>query len=307
MVLFYPFVRLLTRSTDLLFKLAGQDRQTEEEKVTEDEIRSLIVTGHVEGLIKEEEKEMLESIFKFDDLSADEIMTPRTDVFAVNIDKPLTEQMDTIISEGFSRLPVFKNDIDNIVGVLHVKDILKYANKYGFENIPVEKLIRKPYFVPKHIKIDVMFKKMQATNNQMAILIDEYGGFVGIVTIEDLVEEIVGNIYDEYDEEDKSIQKLDDRTYLVDGGIQIQELNKRLKINIDETDENFDTLGGLITYILGYIPDNDFKEEIKYDNLILKVNKVCSNKIEEVLLTIKMNQKNLKKNERFKNGSALLF
>ncbi|HHZ12047.1 MAG TPA: HlyC/CorC family transporter [Acholeplasmataceae bacterium] len=287
MVLFYPFVRLLTRSTDLLFKLAGQDRQTEEEKVTEDEIRSLIVTGHVEGLIKEEEKEMLESIFKFDDLSADEIMTPRTDVFAVNIDKPLTEQMDTIISEGFSRLPVFKNDIDNIVGVLHVKDILKYANKYGFENIPVEKLIRKPYFVPKHIKIDVLFKKMQATNNQMAILIDEYGGFVGIVTIEDLVEEIVGNIYDEYDEEDKSIQKLDDRTYLVDGGIQIQELNKRLKINIDETDENFDTLGGLITYILGYIPDKDFKEEIKYDNLILKVNKVCSNKIEEVLLTIK--------------------
>lgn len=287
MIVFDPFVKLLTGSTDLLFKLTGNDKQTDEEKVSEDEIRSLIVTGHVEGLINEDEKEMLESIFKFDDLSADEIMTPRIDVFAINIEKPLSEQMDTIISEGFSRIPVYKNDIDNIVGVLHVKDILKYANKHGFENFPIEKLMRKPYFVPKHMKIDVLFKKMQASNNPMAILIDEYGGFVGIVTIEDLVEEIVGNIYDEYDEEDKSIQTVSDKTYLVDGGIQIQELNKRLKINIDETDENYDTLSGLIIFLLGFIPDKNYKDEIEYQNLIFKINKVCSNKIEEVLLTIK--------------------
>jgi putative hemolysin len=287
MVVFNPFVKLLTGSTDLLFKITGSDKQTEEEKVTEDEIRSLIITGHIEGLINEEEKEMLESIFKFDDLSADEIMTPRIDVFAINLDKPLAEQMDMIISEGFSRLPVYKDEIDNIAGVLHVKDILKYANKHGFEDFPIEKLMRKPYFVPKHIKIDVLFKKMQATNNQMAILIDEHGGFVGIVTIEDLVEEIVGNIYDEYDEEDTSIQELDEKTYLVDGGIQIQELNKRLKINIDDTDENYDTLSGLIIYLLGYIPDKSFKEEIKYGNLVFKINKVCSNRVEEVLLTIK--------------------
>jgi putative hemolysin len=287
MIIFNPFVKLLTASTNLLFRITGNDKQTEEEKVSEDEIRSLIITGHIEGLINEAEKEMLESIFKFDDLTADEIMTPRIDVFAINIDKPLSEQMDAIISEGFSRIPVFKNDIDNIVGILHVKDILKHANKYGFENFPIEKLMRKPYYVPKYLKIDILFKKMQATNNPIAILIDEHGGFAGIVTIEDLVEEIVGNIYDEYDEEDRSIQNVDENTYLVDGSIQIQELNKRLKIRIDDANENYDTLSGLIIYLLGYIPDKSFQDIIEYDNLTFKINKVCSNRIEQILLTIK--------------------
>jgi putative hemolysin len=286
MIIFNPFVKLLTASTNIIFKLTGNDKQTDDEKVTEDEIRSLIVTGHVEGLINEDEREMLESIFKFDDLTAEEIMTPRIDVYAINIDKSLYEQLDDIIAEGFSRIPVYRNEIDNIIGILHVKDILKYAKDNGFQNIPVESMMRKPYFVPKYMKIDILFKNMKATNNQIAMLIDEYGGFVGIVTIEDLVEEIVGNIYDEYDEEDKSIQTIDSNTYLVDGSIQIQELNKRLHIKIDDTDEDYDTLSGLIISLLGFIPTINYHKEIPYQNLIFKIHKVRSNRVEEVLITI---------------------
>ena len=147
--------------------------------------------------------------------------------------------------------------------------------------------MRKPYYVPKYLKIDILFKKMQATNNPIAILIDEHGGFAGIVTIEDLVEEIVGNIYDEYDEEDRSIQNVDENTYLVDGSIQIQELNKRLKIRIDDANENYDTLSGLIIYLLGYIPDKSFQDIIEYDNLTFKINKVCSNRLNKSYLRLR--------------------
>lgn len=292
MIITDPFVKLLSASTNLLFRITGNDKQTEDEKVTEDEIRSLIVTGHIEGLINEEEREMLESIFKFDDLTAEQIMTPRIDVYALNIDKPLFEQLDDIISEGFSRIPVYRNDIDNIIGILHIKSILQYAKEHGFENVPVEKLLRKPYFIPKYIKIDILFKNMKASNNQIAILIDEYGGMAGIVTIEDLVEEIVGNIYDEYDEEDKSIQTVDDKTYLVDGAIQIQELNKRLKIVIDENNEEYDTLSGLIINLLGFFPPLNYREEIAYKNMVFKIHKMKSNRVDEVLITLLENKSN---------------
>jgi len=282
-----PFVKMLEASTNFVLRITGMNKPTEDEKVTEDEIRSLIITGHIEGVIKEEEKEMLESIFRFDDLTADAIMTPRINVFAINIEKPLSEYIDEIINRGFTRIPVYERDIDNIIGILHVKDLLREARKNGFENIDIKAIMRKPYFVPEYMKIDVLFRNMQKTKNQIAILIDEYGGSVGIVTIEDVVEEIVGNIYDEYDEVDKTIQSIDEKTYLIDASIQIQELNRRLKLNLDENSEEYDTLGGMVIYLLGYIPTVTYQEEISYNNLILKVHKVNANRIEEILLTIK--------------------
>lgn len=281
-----PFVRLLESSTNLVLKLTGKHKPTAEEKITEDEIRSLIITGHIEGVIKEEEREMLENVFRFDDLTAAAIMTPRINVFAINIEKPLNEYIDEIIARGFTRIPIYERDIDNIIGILHVKDLLREGRNKGFDNINLHDIMRKPYFVPEYMKIDVLFRNMQKTKNQIAILIDEYGGSVGIVTIEDLVEEIVGNIYDEYDIVDESIQAIDEKTYLVNAGIQIQDLNRHLKLKLDENNEEYDTLGGMVINMLGYIPTEAYKEEITYDNLVLKVHKVNANRIEEVLLTI---------------------
>jgi len=266
--------------------LTGKHKPTAEEKITEDEIRSLIITGHIEGVIKEEEREMLENVFRFDDLTAAAIMTPRINVFAINIEKPLNEYIDEIIARGFTRIPIYERDIDNIIGILHVKDLLREGRNKGFDNINLHDIMRKPYFVPEYMKIDVLFRNMQKTKNQIAILIDEYGGSVGIVTIEDLVEEIVGNIYDEYDIVDESIQAIDEKTYLVDAGIQIQDLNRHLKLKLDENNEEYDTLGGMVINMLGYIPTEAYKEEITYDNLVLKVHKVNANRIEEILLTI---------------------
>jgi len=284
-VLATPFVKLLEISTNFILKITGMNKPSESEKVTEDEIRSLIITGHIEGVINENEKEMLESIFRFDDLTADAIMTPRINVFAINIEKPLNEYIDEIINRGFTRIPVYERDIDDIIGILHVKDLFREARKSGFDNIDIKEIMRKPYFVPEYMKIDVLFRNMQKTKNQIAILIDEYGGSVGIVTIEDVVEEIVGNIYDEYDEIDTSIQTIDENTYLIDAGIQIQELNRRLKLHLDENNEEYDTLGGLVIYFLGYIPTESYQEEIEYDGIMLKVHKVNTNRIDEILLT----------------------
>lgn len=285
MIIFRPFVRLLSFVTNLLLKITGKNL-TNEETVSEDEIRRLIITGHTEGLIQESEKEMLESIFRFDDLGAEAIMTPRTNIYAINIERSFTEYLDQVVAQGYTRIPVYRKDIDNIVGILNIKDLFREAKQKGFEKINIEKILRKPYFVPKHIKIDVLFRQMQATNNQMAILIDEYGGLVGLVTIEDLVEEIVGNIYDEYDEEDKSIQEISANTYLVDGGIQIQDLNRRLKLDLDENNEEYDTLGGLIIHLLGYIPTANDLGEIPYRNYVFQIHKLDDNRIEDVLVTV---------------------
>ncbi len=286
MIISSPFVRLLSGSTNLVLKLLGHQKQTEEEKVSEEQIRSMIITGHIEGLIDEEEKAMFDSIFKFDDKVAESIMTPRTNVFAISIDKPVHNYLTQIIKAGFSRIPVYQGDIDNIIGILHVKDLLKAASEVGFKNVNLKQIMREPYFVPSYIKLNLLFKNMKATNNQIAILIDEYGGSVGIVTMEDLVEEIVGNIYDEYDEVDTSIQKLDEESYLIDAAIPIQDLNRSLKLSIDEHNDEYDTLGGLIISILGFIPDETYTDEIYYENLIFKIHKTGNNRIDEVILKI---------------------
>lgn len=294
-----PFVKLLSGSTNIVLRLLGQKKQTEEEKVSEDEIRSMIVTGHIEGLINEDEKDMFDSIFKFDDKIAESIMTPRTNLFALNVEKSVHLSLKQIINEGYSRIPVYEGDIDNIIGILNVKDLLKAASEVGFKNIKLRDIIRQPYFVPSYIKINLLFKNMKATNNQIAILIDEYGGSVGIVTIEDLVEEIVGNIYDEYDEEDKSIQKIDDSNYIIDGSIPLQDLNRTLKLNIDENNEDYDTVSGLIISLLGFIPDESYEKEINYDNLIFKIKKLSNNRIDEVLLTIKPKEEKEEDDEEY--------
>jgi putative hemolysin len=194
-----PFVKLLTASTTFLVRVFGLNLENLEEKVSEEEIRMMINVGKENGVINETEREMLDGIFEFDDTLAREVMTPRTNVFAVDVNMNIEELIDKVLYEQYSRVPVYEEDTDNIVGILYMKDIFSYIRKNIIKDIDIKSLIRPAFFVPETKNIDTLFKELQSTKNYMAILIDEYGGFSGIVTVEDLIEEIMGNIFDEHD------------------------------------------------------------------------------------------------------------
>jgi putative hemolysin len=281
-----PFVKLLTFSTNLLLRLFAINSENLEEKVSEEEIRSLIEVGEETGIINEIEKDMIDSIFEFDDTLAKEIMTPRTHVFDLDINTSSLEMIDKIIEEQYSRIPVYDDDSDNIIGVLYMKDIFSHIKSNNLENLDIRSLLRPAYFVPETKKIDSLFKELQATNNHMAIIIDEYGGFSGIVTIEDLVEEIMGNISDEHDVSDEYIKKVDNTTYLVNGLAPIDDVNKVFNQAISSSD--FDTIGGFIITLLGSIPKENEVISIEYENLLINVTKITENRIEELNISIKL-------------------
>ena len=279
-----PFVKLLSGSTNTLVKLSGIKTDNLEEEVSKEEIKSLIEVGQEQGVINETEKEMIQGIFDFDDTLAKEVMTPRTDVFMINIETPIDKIKKQIMEENFSRIPVYEEDSDNIIGILYIKDFYAEALDKGIENINIREMLRKPYFVPETKNIDDLFKELQSTKNHMAILIDEYGGFSGIVTIEDLIEEVMGNIFDEYDESEPDIKKLDSNTYLVNGLLPIGELNEHLHLSLES--ENTDTIGGFIINLMGAIPTSNDCPAIKYENLTFKIEEVNEKRIEKLILSI---------------------
>ncbi|MCF7923730.1 MAG: hemolysin family protein [Candidatus Izimaplasma sp.] len=283
MIITKPLVWLLTITSKGVLSLIGFDKLSRNKDISEDEIKRLIRHGHSEGLYQIEEKEMLENIFKFDDIRAEAIMTPRTNVYAIDIDESNDEILSIIINSSYSRIPVYKDKIDNIQGIIHVKDVLIQANKYGFENIDISKILREPYYIPTSIKINALFKKMQDNNYQIAIILDDYGGMEGIITIEDLIEEIVGNIYDEYDNIEEEVKKVGPNQYLVNGTIPIQDINRYLKLKISS---DYETLSGLIIDKLEYIPKAHKSDIVYYKNLTIEVKSVVNNRIEKVLLTI---------------------
>ncbi len=279
-----PFVKFLSGSTNALVRLSGIDTSNLEEQFSKEEIRSLIEVGQEHGVINETEKEMINGIFEFDDTLAKEVMTPRTDVFMLNINSSIEKIKFDIIEENFSRIPVYEGDSDNIIGILYIKDFFAEALKIGVEKLDIRKLLRPPYFVPETKNIDDLFKELQNTKNHMAILIDEYGGFSGIVTIEDLIEEVMGNIFDEYDESEPDIKKLDNNTYLVKGILPIDELNESLNLSLESHD--IDTVGGFVISLMGSIPADDENPTIKYENLTFKIEKVNEKRIEKLKLSI---------------------
>ncbi len=288
-----PFVKLLSFSTNLLIKITGIDSSDLEEKVSREEIRSLVEVGQEHGAINETEREMIDSIFEFDNKVAKQIMTPRTEVYSINLEKPLSEYLDELLEERYSRIPVFKGDSDNIVGILNMKDYCMEARKSGFDNVDIESIIRPAYFIPERKNIDELFKELQNTKNHIAILIDEYGSFSGIVTMEDLIEEVMGKIQDEYDVEDNDINIIDDSTYLVKGIISIAELNDQLPLNLDEEAEDYDTLGGLLITLVGHIPAEGEECIIEYNDIIFKVEEVKGKRIEKVKISVKKTGKDI--------------
>jgi putative hemolysin len=280
-----PFVKFLTFSSNILLRIFGITSEDLEEKVSEEEIRMLINVGEETGVINETEKDMIEGIFQFDDTLAKEIMTPRTNVFAIDIETPIDEILDQVLSEQYSRIPVYEEEIDNIIGVLYMKDLfVSLRRSRNAEMEGIRDMLRPAYFIPETKNIDTLFKELQSTKNHMAMLIDEYGGFAGIVTIEDLIEEIMGNIFDEYDESAEEIKKIDQNTYLVDGLVSINDINEAL--NIDLPSDNYDTIGGFVVNLMGSIPNEEEQPVLEFEGMKFKVEKVNEKRIEKLKIRL---------------------
>lgn len=272
-----PFVKLLTFSTNIVSKLFGVG-EAEEEVVTEEEIKMMIAEGEEKGTIERGEKQLLNNVFEFNDIIVSEIMTPRTDMYAIDINKNLREMLDEIDEFKYSRIPVYNESIDDIEGILFVKDILKPLKDN--EEIDIRKIMRDPYFVPESKDIDELFKEMQQNKVQMAIVIDEYGGTAGLITMEDIIEELVGNIFDEYDEEELDIKKIDENTYIVNGMITSYELKKIFDVELPEGD--YETLSGYLLDKLGRIPEEDEHPVIEDENLTYRVEEIEDRRIKYV-------------------------
>lgn len=284
-----PFIKLLSSSTAVVLQILGMKTEKLEENVSKEEIRSMIEAGQAKGVFNETEKEMINSIFEFDDITAQEIMIPRTDVYTIDADVPVSEYLDELLNTKHGRIPVYKGDIDNIIGVLHLKDFILEARKKGFENVDIIPILRKPYLVPETKNIDELFKEMQRERKSMAVLIDEYGGFSGIVTMQDLVEEVMGDIEDEHDNTFQQIEKIDDFNYIIDALFPLDELEEKFGITVktDET-KNYNTVSGYVIDILGIIPDSSYiGKEVETEKIIFKIISIKENRIEKLKITIK--------------------
>ena len=281
-----PFVKLLTASTNGVSKLFGISG-TDEETVTEEEIRMMVDVGEEKGSIKEEEKELINNVFEFNDKVVSEIMIHRKDIYAIDINSDIDNILKELDEYKYSRIPVYEENIDNIVGMLFIKDLLANVNKK--EKVKIAKIIREPYFVSENKPIDELFRDLQKNKHQLAIVLDEYGGTAGLVTMEDIIEELVGNIFDEYDEEEKEFEKIDDNTFLISGSVSIHDLRKILGVEIPEGE--YDTLSGYLIELLGRIPSDDEKPVIETKRVTYKIEdyeekrilwvKACRNNVEE--------------------------
>lgn len=279
-----PFVKLLSVSTNVMVRLFGLDPNVAVDNVTEEEIRMMVDVGGEKGVIEDTQKEMINNIFEFDDITAEEIMTPRTEVEVIEVNEDFMEALRICVDNGYSRLPVYEEDIDNIVGILYVKDLLPYVGREIPENVTIRHLMRETYFIPDTKKCRDLFAEMTEKRVQMSIVVDEYGGFAGIVTMEDLLESIVGNIQDEYDNEEEEVTKLGDNTFDVDGSIDIEELGEIL--NIRFPDGEYGTLGGYIMDVLGRIPGEDEHPQIKYKNATFTVLEMDERRIGRVHIEV---------------------
>ncbi len=280
-----PFVKFLSLSTNGVVRILGFDPNADEEVVTEEEIRMMVDVGGEKGVIEDTQKEMINNIFEFDDLDAGDIMTHRTDVIAADINTvTLDEFMGLAIEYGRSRIPLYDEDIDNIVGIVYVKDLLKYVGKEVKAKGTLKNIMREPYFIPETKACGELFKEMSSRKIQMAVVVDEYGGTAGILTLEDIVEAIMGNIQDEYDQEDEEISKIDDNTFTVDGTIDIEEIDELIGKELPEGD--YETLAGFIMDELQCIPKDGEMNEVVFENVKFTVLKVDDKRIEKIKVEI---------------------
>ncbi len=281
--LFAPFVKVLSVSTNAVVKLLGYDPHADEEILTEEEIRMMVDVGGEKGVIEDVQKEMINNIFEFDDLDAGDIMTHRTDMTAVDVNDPIMDVVKTAIDSGYSRIPVFDDDPDNIIGIIYVKDLLRYIGT-DLPKHAMRKIMRTPMYVPESKSCGDLFKEMTSKHTQMAVVVDEYGGTAGLVTIEDIIEAIVGNIQDEYDNEEEEISKINETTFTIDGLTDIDELDEIIGKDLPEGD--YDTIAGYIISQLGYLPKQGEHSEVMFENIRFTVLEVENRRIEKVKVEI---------------------
>lgn len=269
-----PFVKFLTISTNLVSKLFGVG-ETEEETVTEEEIRMMVDVGKEKGTIDKAEGEMINNVFEFNDKSVSEIMIPRKEIFALDMNLSISKVIEELTEDfRYSRIPVYDETIDEIKGIVYVKDILLSTRN---KSVKVKNLIKEAYFVPDTKPVNELFNELRKNRKQIAIVVDEYGGTAGIVTMEDILEEIVGEIYDEYDVVQKVYEKIDENTYILSGGMQVSEVEKILDIEIPDGD--YDTISGYLIEEIGKIPDENEKLVIETEDVIYKIEKVKDKRI----------------------------
>ncbi len=279
-----PFVKILSASTNVVVKLCGFDPNANEESVTEEEIRMMVDVGQEKGVIEDIQKEMIDNIFDFDDIDVSDIMTHRTDMFAVEDTDSLEEVVSISIEHGYSRIPVFHEDPDNIIGIVYIKDLLKYISSSLPKNKGPKDVMREAYYVPFSKNCGALFNEMCEKRVQMAVVVDEYGGTAGIVTMEDLLEAIVGNIQDEYDNEDEEIVEVSENVFTIDGTAYIEEVNELVGDIIPEGD--YDTLGGFLISRLGYLPQDKDMTEVTFENLKFTILNVEDRRIGKVRVEI---------------------
>ena len=269
-----PFVWLLSASTNLLSRITPMTFDDEDSKMTRDEMRYMLAN---EGVFEEDELEMLQGIFSLDTKVAREVMVPRTDAFMIDIHGDVKENLQRILSESYSRIPVYNEDKDKIIGILHTKTLLKAAYEVGFDNLQLLPLMQEPLFVPETVFIDDLLYELKKTQNQMAILLDEYGGVVGLVTLEDLLEEILGEIDDESDEVETLYEVINENEYIIQGRMLIDEFNTVFNANLHMSD--VDTMAGYLITALGVIPDENKKIPFEVDNFILTTEEVEGSRV----------------------------
>ena len=279
-----PFVWILSSSTNAFAKLFGVD-VNDEEIVTEEEIKMMVDIGNEKGTIEEEERKMIKNVFDFNDKVAEEVMIPRIDMVALDIKTTTKELLESIGENKFSRIPIYRDSIDNIIGILNMKDLILCMDK--IDKVNIFDLLRDPIFVPEKKKIQMIFTQMKSSKQNMAIVVDEYGGTAGLITMEDIVEEIVGDITDEYDEEEDetNYKQIDSNTYIISGSMKIHELEELFETEIDDNDN--ETINGLLLTKIGKFPkekedllveSGDFTFNIlEYDDKKITKIKVCKN------------------------------
>ena len=254
-----------------------------EDEVSEDEIMAMVEEGEESGAIQSNEKELIENIFEFNNITAEDVRIHRTDMVTLALDEEEDVILDTIRQSGLSRFPVYQNDVDDIVGILSTREYL--LNFHLPDPKPIRELLRTAYFVPESVPADVLFRDMQGKKTHMALVVDEYGGTSGLVTLEDLLEELVGNIYDEFDpQEEQDIIRLEDNKWRVSGSADLEELAEALDLDLSDEDLDYDTLGGLVFSQLSVIPDDGSRPIVEALGLRIQVEELCDRRVEWALV-----------------------
>lgn len=281
----YPIAHILIAIANLFIRVFGGEPMEKGPFITEEEIKTLVAVGEKEGVIEEEEREMIHSIFEFGDTMIKEVMVPRIDMISIENTASIKEVLDLIVKKGHSRIPTYEGTVDNVVGVIYAKDLLAYPSKDRLM-APIKDLMRPAYYVPETMKLDDLLRELRDRKTHMAIVVDEYGGTAGLVTIEDILEEIVGEIFDEYDLETAMIEQIDDNNIRVDARANLDEVNEIMGIDLPDTD--CETIGGFVYNLIGKIPVTGEKVDFKVSSewkLIFMVEKVVKRRISKILIT----------------------